>query len=177
MSGNVTTYVFSPNKLRKRHGTVWNLFFIFLTFTPFLALIQYMSNGSIDWETFALGLLFASISVFVLNKFLFKEPSDPRITLSSEGIHFPSVSNNPMPWVAFDAVMEGDEVETIIFRIQSEFISKNEAILTDAASRVKKRWDLYRLEFMPSLYEREGPSLTEQIRLHAPHLTPPNQEV
>jgi hypothetical protein len=177
MMKSITTYQFSLEKMRGARRSVWNIFLFLLVASPFLAIIRWWNTGKFDWEIFVIIPPLLIVCALLYSKLVVKEPADRTIFLSPEGVYFPSVTHVAIPWQGIDRLFFGDELPTIGFAINSAYISKNEMILTNTASRAKKRWDLYYLEFIPSLYEREGPSMAEQIRSHAPHLIPPSEGI
>jgi hypothetical protein len=108
---------------------------------------------------------------------LIKKSCDSHFKISEEGIHPQETTYHPIPWQAIAMCQTETDSSTIGFHIKSKSIQDVEDDLLDKAASGARHWAPYRILFEPALYDREGPSLADQIRRYAPHLKPPGENI
>jgi hypothetical protein len=175
---SISFYQYNQLKSNKYYASKRSKFFIAIASVLTIAISLYYVGVPIkDIMSLFIFINFLPPSFIRSISPLIKKPCYSHLTISEEGIHPKETTRHPIPWQAIALCQTEPSSNMIGFHIKSKSMQDVEEDLIDKVASKARYWGPYRIVFEPARYDREGPSLADQIRLHAPHLKPPAENI
>jgi hypothetical protein len=169
-----TETIYEPNLTKILLQKQINSIFFIIVCCIFIPTPFFMISPNSIFTIIFLLIFFSPIIFFLYFVYVYikdKNVQFGKIVIDNIGVHFQKETLKPVPWSSISSCEAGHDTPDIFFAIRPEFMTQF------TSNRYDSDWNANSLWFEPSLFERKGPSLADQIRRHAPHLRPPGENI